>query len=94
MKKTPHLLKFFIRANIIILFSIFVAYTMVGFIYFYYHLHQPATGYFSWWWGHIKGFKIMEYKYYIIAFEIVLFVVGILYVRNELDHKTGHEDYK
>ncbi len=94
MKKIPHVFKFFIRSNVIVIFSIFVAYTMISFCYFYFHLKQDPMNFFSWWWGNIKSFDVMEYKYYVIGFEILLLVIGIFYVRNQGDVKSGHEEYK
>lgn len=94
MKKISELLRFFIRANIIILCSIFVAYTMISFGYYYFNLKLDPMNYFNWWYGNVKSFHLMQYIYYFIGFEIILLVIGIYYVRNEGDTKTGHEDYK
>jgi hypothetical protein len=94
MKKAVHVVKHFIRANIIALGCIFVAYTMISFIYYYHHLKQDPMHFFGWWWSQIVSFKIMDYKYYILAFEIMLLIIGIFFVRTEKDHKTGHEEYK
>jgi hypothetical protein len=80
MKKIPQFIKFFIRGNIIILFSVFVVFTFVSFLYYYYHLKQDPMHYFGWWYGHIKSFRIAEYIYYLIALEIVLAAGGLWYV--------------
>ncbi len=94
MKKISQFLRFFIRANIIILFSIFVGFTMVSFIYYYYHLKQDPMHYFSWWYGIVSSFKIMDYIYYIAALEIILLILAVVFVRKDEDVISGHEEYK
>jgi hypothetical protein len=94
MKKIPHYIRYFIRANIILAGCSFVAFTMISFIYYYFNLKQDPMHYFSWWYSHISSFKIMDYKYYLIALEIILFVAGIIIVNRQGDYKTGHEEYK
>lgn len=83
MKKIMRFISFIIWGNILIVAAVFLVYTMVGFLYFYSHLKQDPMGYFSWWWAHIVSFRIMDYKYYIAAFEILLVISGIVYVSKQ-----------
>ena len=94
MKKVEHVIKHFIRANIIAIGCVFVAYTMISFLYYYYHLKQDPMHFFGWWTSQMASFKIMDYKYYILAFEVLLLIFGIVFVKVEKDHKSGHEEYK
>ena len=50
--------------------------------------------YFSWWYGLVSSFKIMEYIYYLAALELILLILAIVYVRRNEDITSGHEEYK
>jgi hypothetical protein len=94
MKKIFKFIKFILWANIFTLFVFLVAFTMISFIYFYYQLKQDPMHYFSWWWGKVSSFGIMEYKFYLIAMEIAIIIVATVYFRRNEDTHSGHEDYK
>jgi len=83
-----------IRSNIITVGVLSVAFTMVSFIYYYYHLRLDPMHFFGWWYSHISSFHIKNYIIYVIGFEIILLVYGIVFIRTEKDHIGGHEEYK
>ncbi len=94
MKKIPHIIKHFIRGNLIAIGCVFVAYTMISFLYYYIHLKQDPMHFFGWWWSNIVSFKVMDYKYYILGFEVLLIILAIYFVKTEGDDRSGHEEYK
>lgn len=50
--------------------------------------------FFGWWWSNIVSFKVMDYKYYILGFEVLLIILAIYFVKTEGDDRSGHEEYK
>jgi hypothetical protein len=88
MKNVFRLIKFIISGTLLILCAILLAYTMIGFVYYYSHLKQDPMGYFSWWYGNVRSFNYMQYKYYFAAFEILLAISGIIYVWKDRKEHT------
>lgn len=94
MKKVSDFLRFFIRANIIILCSLVVVFTLIGFLYYYYHLKLDPMHYVWWWWSHVKSFRIVHYVYFFIGFEILMVLMSLYFVKTEIDDETGHPSSK
>jgi Na+/H+ antiporter NhaC len=78
-----------IRWNFYAIFSVFVIFTVVSFLYHYYSLKQSPTDFFSWWFGHIKSFDYLGHILYFIVPEVLLIIAVISSVRHQGTEDLG-----
>jgi hypothetical protein len=83
MKKIISFIKFFILTNVLTVCALLVVYTMTSLVYFYFILKLDPRGYFTWWLAHIMSFNFMQYKWYIIVFEIIMLIISVVTIAKE-----------